>query len=292
MPQETIVIATDLSENARAAAEAGAELAAAVGWTAEVFHVVDLSQHNRDRTARFFRNDELRQKARRRVADWYEEVTGAAPNAVGLEVGHPAINIRARAEEDDVACAAIAMSGQGAWNRFVSGSTATRLAGRPPCLLAVAHPEHHRVVEEMTIGVGVDFSDSSAVAVRKAAWFGRRFNAAVRIVHCHRATATSLLREGELPVDLTPKKSRERARRQLEKFVDEQSEVLEGIDWTSRVVDDHPVGGLRSFVERQGVDWLFLGHRTPQQRGGGSTVKGKWVQRMNCSTMLVPNPDS
>ena len=82
------------------------------------------------------------------------------------------------------------------------------------------------------------------------------------------------------------------AREAMDDFLERHAATLEGLKVTPKVVTDHPVAGLRSYVEKRGVDWLFLGDRRPEGRQGSTTVKGKWVQQMNCSTFLVPMPST
>lgn len=288
MQGETILVATDLSDNARSGAKVGRRFAELFDMKTEVIHVFDMTGYDGDKQYRLFRDPERRQKAERRTAEWFEETTGVSPDAVTIDAGAPDAQIRKRIEQGGVAGLALAMSGRGAWGRLIFGSTALKLSGRPPCITAVTHPDFHRVEEGMTIGMGTDFSKRSEAALREAAWFAGVTDSSLRIVHSTPLPSTTVIRAGELPSGMKRTKVVERARESMDQFVERNEEHLEGLEWSSHVVSESPVAGLRQFVEDQGIDWLVLGHRRPHERGGQQTVKGKWVQQMTCSTLLVP----
>ncbi len=289
MESGRILVATDLSENARPAAVAGAKLAAKLQREVELIYVFDMTGYDGDKQFRMFRDEERRQNVEKRIIEWYEKTVGEPPDAVTVDAGAPDAQIRERIAEGGVGWLMIGMSGRGAWSRLVFGSTALKLSGRPPSPTAVVHPEHHRVESGMTIGCGTDFTESSDVALERAAWFARSFDSTLRIVHSTPLPSKTVIRNGELPEGMRRTAVVESARESMDTFVRRNEEVLDGLDVQSRVIADHPVAGLRSFVEDQGIDWLVLGHRRPQQRGGSKTVKGKWVQQMTCSTLLVPS---
>ncbi len=289
MKGQNILVATDLSDNSRPAAKVGARLADELDKQLEFVHVFDLSRRGAKEKIRVFRDAGAKEKARGRVARWVEEVTHRSADAVTLEVGAPDQKIRNRAQADDVACLVISMSGRGAWNKLIFGSTALKLSSRPPCVMAVVHPDHHRISTQMTLAVGTDFSATSEGAVQEAVWFARRLDSSIRLVYANALPSTTVIHEGELPPGMETTEVIEWARDNMDSFVDRHRQLFEGLDVQSKIVADHPVAGLRSFVEERGVDWIFLGHRRPEQRGGSSTVKGKWVQQMNCSTFLVPH---
>lgn len=288
MEGQRILVATDLSDNSRPAAKVGARLAKKLDKELEVIHIFDLSRRGSKEKIRVFRDPQAKDKAEQRVAKWFEDVTGATAQAITLEVGAPDQEIRKRAEDDDVACLVVAMSGRGAWNKLIFGSTALKLSSRPPCVMAVVHPDQHRLRKGMTLAVGTDFSKTSVGALREAAWFAKRLDSSLRLVYANALPSTTVIHEGELPPGMETTEIIDWARDSMDAFVERHRDILDGIDVKSKIVADHPVAGLRSFVEDRGIDWMFLGHRQPEQRGGSSTVKGKWVQQMNCSTFLVP----
>lgn len=289
MEGRRILVATDLSDNARPGAKTGLALANMLGREVELMYVFDMTGYDGDKQFRIFRDDERRSAVEQRVVDWYVETVGEAPAEVTLDAGAPDAQLRKRVEGDDVACLVLAMSGRGAWSRLVFGSTALKISGRPPGITAVVHPEFHRFQEGMTIGVGTDFSETSDAALRQAAWMADTFGSALRIVHCTPLPSKTVIREGELPEGMKRTEVVDWARESMQEYLDRHADVLDGLDVNSRVIADHPVAGLRQFVEDQGIDWMVLGHRRPEQRGGASTVKGKWVQQMTCSTLLVPS---
>lgn len=289
MEGQRILVTTDLSDNARPAARTAHQLAKRLDKQLELMHVFDLSQRGAGKNMEVFRDPALRERAEQRLNQWFQESAGVVPDHVTLEAGEPAAEIRNRASTSEIGGLVLSMSGRGAWSKLVFGSTALKIAGRPPCPTAVVHPEFHRVADGMTIGVGTDFTRTSDAALRRAVWLANRFQSSIRIVHATALPATTVIHEGELPAGMERTEVVEWARESMDAFVERHRELLADVDYRARVVTDHPVAGLRSFVEDRGIDWLVLGDRRPEQRRGASTVKGKWVQQMNCSTLLVPS---
>ena len=200
MEGKRIIVTTDLSENAQPAARFAAKLARGVDAEVEVMHVFNLTGGGGREKIRIFRDPQLRENARQRVEDWYREVTESTPDAVNLDAGEPAAMILERGAADDVFCQVIGMSGRGAWNRMIFGSTALKVAGRPAALTAVVHPTVHQVRQGVTIAVGTDFSDSSGRALERAAWFARQFEASsLHLVHVNVLPSRTVIHEGELP---------------------------------------------------------------------------------------------
>ncbi len=289
MRGDTIVVATDLSENAEPAAKVGQQLAQALGLEVEVLHVLDLTRRFSKSKVELFADAETRREAEQGVHQWFEDATGTPAKWVNLIIGGPADEeIRDRASQDDVACLVISMSGRGAWNKFIFGSTAIKLSGRPPCMTAVVHPEFHRIRQGMSLAVGTDFSVTSDDALLEGSWLAKKFDSPLHLVYAHALPSVTLIHEGDLPAGMRRTEIVEWAEESMERFVDKHRDELEGLDFDTRIVADHPVAGLRDFVEDRGVDWMVLGHRRPEERGGAGTVKGKWVQQMNCSTLIVP----
>ncbi len=291
MDGRRLVVATDLSENAEPAAKAAVELGSALGLDVEVLHVLDLNRRKTTEKMEVFHDKKLRAKAEAQVSQWFEDASGEAAQAVVLKIGDPAEEIRKVAGLENVALLAIAMSGRGAWSRLIFGSTAMKLAGRPKGPTAVIHPDYHRFQKGMTIAVGTDFSKASDLALKEAAQMARATDSALRIVHVNVLPSLTVIHEGDLPPGAKTTEVVDWAQESMDELRTRNEELLDGLDVETQVVADHPVAGLRKFVEEQGVDWLVLGDRRPEQRKGTSTVKGKWVQRMNCSTMIIPTID-
>lgn len=292
MKGQRLIVATDLSENARPAARAGQAMAQVLGLEAVVCHVLDLNQRGSKDKIEVFQDEKLRQKAIDRVAQWYEEVTGKAPADVTIRIGDPAAQIRAIGQEDGTAAVVIAMSGRGAWSKLIFGSTAMKIVGRPTVPTAVIHPDVDHFRDDMTIAVGTDFSPASDGALRQACDIARLTNSTLQIVHVNVLPSTTVINEGDLPPGTQTTEVVEWAKTAMAEFLSRHEELLASVDVHTRVIADHPVAGLRNFVDAKGVDWVVLGDRRPDRQRGASSVKGKWVQQMNCSTLVVPRAPS
>lgn len=288
MKGKRILVATDLSENARPAARTGAELGEMLSLEVEVIHVFDPSLWRNRKFIDVVNDPALRDRLRDRVATWFEEAAGKKADSLVLEIGVPDEVIRKRASAEDVAGLVITMSGRGAWNKLVFGSTALKLTSPPPCELVIVHPDGANFVEGMSLGLGTDFSETSDAALAEAVWLAEKFNSPLYLIYAHALPSTTVITEGELPPGMKTTNVINWAEDAMNEYVARHEKLLDRVDFEAHVVTDYPVSGLRNFVEEFGIEWLVLGHRTPGQRRGSATVKGKWVQQMNCSTLLVP----
>ncbi len=288
MRKGTILVATDLSEVSKEAVRVGQRLAALMEVSWEVMHIIDEGESGPfDIRGWWSKKPSKKDLAIERLEEWCEEVSGEKPDETQVITGLPDHELRKRASQNGVTCLVMAMSGRGAWNRLVFGSTALKLSSRPPCPVAVVHPDHHRLGSGIRVGLGTDFSDASSYALPTAAWLSRRLQGSLDIVFAHALPSSTVIHEG--PPGQESTEIVDWGREKMDAFVQQHDQELQGIDVNSHIIADHPVSGLRQFVENQGIDWLVLGDRAPKERRGATTVKGKWVQRMTCSTLIIPS---
>lgn len=288
MKQPRILVGVDLSENSKPAARAGADLAGLLGAELEAIHVIDLSLWRNRKMIDIWRDERLREKVEERVRRWFEEAGGRSPEKVLVETGTPEMVIRSEVEETGAMMVVIAMSGRGAWNKLVFGSTALQLTNPPPTALVVVHPDGASFQKGMSLAVGTDFSSASEAALKTGADLARQFGSELHIVFSSALPSSTVILEEELPEGMERTSTVNWAEEQMEDYLKANESTLEGIRFESHVLSEPPVLGLRKFVEAKGINWMLLGHRSSARRRGSASVKGKWIQQMNCSTLLVP----
>lgn len=288
MQGRRILVATDLSEYAQPAARAAQSLAELIDAEIVAVHSVDLSLWRNRNAKDIWKDEALEAKVKKAVRHWFVEARVREPARVIVDTGHPERVIRAVIDEDGgFDYLVVALSGRGAWSKLIFGSTALGLTNPPPCKMVVTHPDSYRLSAGMTIAVGVDFSPASAAALKEAARLARQVAGELHVVTSHLLPTITVVAE-DLPEGLEPTTVVNWAEESMGRFIQENQEVLKGLKVRTAVVTEAPVRGLRQYVQQKGVELLVLGHRSSAERRGSSSVKGKWVQQANCSTLLIP----
>ncbi len=293
-----IIVATDLSDGSVPAARWGFDFAGRredAGESVDT-HLVHAVQARYPQVLDF--DLRLSQPAHReefeaKIAEWLDEQVGHRPDAYAssIEEGQPEQVLRDAVDEHDAEWLAVGMTGRGALARMVVGSTAEEVAHRPPCNLVIAHPERPVPGEEPTFVVGLDFTDASARAIRLGAELVRTYGGKLRVVHVvepptYEAYPIDTFDEGAIQ-DLD--ELIERMRQEVDQFVDDLRESLEGIDWQTDTVTGYPTNELVRYAEDHDVDGLVMGTAGRTAMGDflmGSVSRGV-VKHMPCSVYLT-----
>ncbi|MDZ7829841.1 MAG: universal stress protein [Halofilum sp. (in: g-proteobacteria)] len=157
--KKKLIVATDLSKDARPSAEWAHGFGETQDAQVIVLHVVELSAAHWVAGAFDYLDDpELQKKAEENVRKWYVDATGSEPDGVEVRAGTAAVQIGEAVAERGADLLVVSRSGKRGWERFLLGSTAKALAIDPPCELVVVHPEHAKP-DVKDIVVGTDFSE-------------------------------------------------------------------------------------------------------------------------------------
>ncbi|MBA2665129.1 MAG: universal stress protein [Bradymonadaceae bacterium] len=290
MKGSKLILATDLSENAGPAARWAEQFGQRMGLDVVVVHVLDITLRSWQGAYDVLEDNKLRDKALARLADWYEKHTGVAPAEVVLEVGSPLHRLSEVCKSQGAAMLVLSMSGKGAWNKFVFGSTALKLVHSPPCPVVIVHPEHSQVEASPALVVGTDFSKTSDPALSLAGAVARKLGGRIDIVHANVLPSSTLIFDTELPEELQHTAVVDWAEASMERFVQDHVEDLSGLAFDCHVITDYPVHGLLEFVEQNGIDMLFLGHygKDAGTMSRLSSVMIKTVQQMRSTVVIVP----
>lgn len=282
-----ILLATDLSENSLPAVRAAQELVKIHQGKYEAIHVVDLSLWKNRKMTDIWRDAELQKKVEEKVRRFLLLERLAQPDRVIVETGTPSRSISNVAGEEDHTLVVIAMSGRGAWNRLVFGSTALQLTNRAPEQVWIAHPEKWQIKKGMKIAVGTDFAPTSDAALREGAHYCRLLGSPLHIVFSTALPSETVIADDDLPEGIERTSVNAWAEKEMADLLERSEDILEGVEVKTQIYYEPPVWGLRRHVEEEEIGLLLLGHRRPEDRQGTSNVKAKWVQQMTCSTLLV-----
>lgn len=290
MKGRRIIIATDLSDNAAPAARWGWQLSQRLGLEVTVVHVIDITLKSWKGTLSVLEDPELRLRAEARLRAWFEQHSGGQADEVVVAVGSTLQKLTDLSARHDAALLVIGMSGRGAWNKFVFGSTALRIVHAAPCPVAVVHPEHDVPSAPYNIAIGTDFSETSTPAIALGCELARVLSTHVDIVHASVLPSNTVILDTELPEELRSTAVVDWAERAMARFADDHADALEGVDYDCHVVVDSPVRGLLDFVDQHGIDLLALGHygRSASAMTRRASVMIKAVQHMRCTTLIVP----
>lgn len=297
----TIIVGTDLSDNARRAAQ----------WA------FDLAPSYRDRpqqvellVARVIEDDEMQLRtviaghSERReqldleeeIGDWLEDIdTEGVDYEVEIHVGRKARTLAELADEHAADWLVVGKSGKGRIKRLFVGSTAEHLALRPPCSLALVHPEVADPDEPLTVVSAVDMSDSSIRAVSLGADLVRSQGGELHVLHVIALPhGTAALAEGPhihpTTLDTHIRDSKNWARDQLEAKLQNQRVVLDDIAAQIDIRPGYPIHEVLDFIEKHNADVLTLGahgrSRFTELMLGG--VGRSLLKKAPCSVILAP----
>ncbi len=260
--QAKLILATDLSDNARPAAEWAAGFGRTDGAEVIVVHVVEINTaHWVAGAYDFLDDDKLRGEAVENVRKWYVDATGEEPDGVQVRAGTPAVQLAEAVSEEKADLVVVSRSGKGGWERFWLGSTAKALAIDPPCEVVIVHPDHSGP-EVRNIVVGTDFSPNAERAVAFACALARRYGAALHIVHAEeveRVDAIDALGGATIPTEYRRSDAEIEADKRLEQLEKDHAPELEGIDFETRLSRDNPAKALVDHCERNHSDVLVVG---------------------------------
>ncbi len=294
MKGSSIVLATDLSENARYAAKWAHSFAKKYDLKVIATHVVAISISHWARGAYAVLDDEaLMQKARSRVTDWYKDATGDAPDAARVLVGHAPVQLAETVDEHDAAMLVLSVSGKGTLEKFFLGSVAQSLANDPPCPLVLVKPEHSELHEPSDIAVGIDFSKNSGKALDFAAALSKITGGKLDLVHADTTPTIDVIDSEDIPDEYVSDGHYEWAKEEMQQLVDAHQPQLSGVAYQTHIVEDAPAKGMLDYVAEHDPDLVVVG-RSGHSRFVASvmgSVVSKVIQSAAATTVVVPADD-
>lgn len=295
MRYDTILVATDGSEQTERAIAHGIGLAERYGATLHVLSVVDLQSISFDDDG--FSADERTRRAFQRIAtDAVETVEYRAEQrdievTTALRNGSPAAEIRRYAREEEVDLVVMGTRGRRGIERRVLGSVAARVIARlsRPVLTArsagsrdvlVASPTD---VEYDDVLVPVDGSEAGERALDHAVALADRYDA---MVHALSVIDTRMTLSPQLVAALE-----EVSERTLTAVKDRANET--GVPVRTSVWRGAPADCIRGYIEKHGVDFVAMGshERRGLDRFLGRTVAQRVVPTVDPPVLSVRADD-
>lgn len=279
---EHIIVATDLSENAGAAAKWAQGVANVTQASVVAAHVIEISLsswlHARYEVAV---DDEKRAQAIAKITDWYTEHAGVAPAAVDLRVNSCFNALTEAAAEHHAELLVMSPTGKSALAQLVVGSRLQEIASRPPCALAVAAGGPIK-----RLAVAVDFSDASKEALNWAHGLAKQVGATLEVLFVAEVPDLPAFDEDLFGESFSA--FYKEAEDGLGTLINEQ---LGGRDGVKPVVlTGHAEDALETYVRDNGVDALVLGQTGHDSVIGdilGSVPRGL-INRRPCTIIVVP----
>lgn len=293
----TVLVATDFSETAEAAADWALEVARARGARLQVLHVVTLPlSQPHYLPAPEDMQQSLQQAAMERLAETVSRLSGQGPEVESeLRLGIPSQAIVESAGELAPALLVIGTRGLTGIRHLLLGSTAERVVQNARCPVLTVHPEdagEHRPIR--TILVPTDFSDDADLAIEAAHRLLSSLQEGARLVLVHAYNLpVEYTAYGPVPTSVHYlKDTGSEAQEQLDRMVEKLSG--KGLDVEAWAVEGYPPEVIVTEAERIGADLIAMG---THGRSGlahlllGSTAE-RVVQRAPCPVMTVRREES
>ncbi len=257
-----VLVATDFSDESKAALRWGAFLADQLGSKLIVVHVVDLAAGDNAWRVLVETPEEIEQSAlvsaRERLEEFVDETVKKHPSQVELRtvLGAPVDEILAEAKHTDNVLIVAGTRGASRMKEIFLGNTARRLVRRSGVPVVLVPPEADVQTPQRMV-VGVDFSGPSREAIRRAAMAARTYGATVHAVYGYVLPEVSTV-EGTMLTNVERYDELvEEKRRKLEEIVAE----LDADDVIVEVsaVQQSPERALIHTAEDDGAQMIFVG---------------------------------
>lgn len=193
--------------------------------------------------------------------EWMSQVeTFGIDVEISIQIGAPAGALVHAAQLNKADWLVVGVSGRGQLSRLIMGSTAERLAHRPPCPLAIVHPEGFAWEGDARALAPTDFSPSATGAVELAADMVRNQGGHLNVLHVIELprSTPSLVEPSAYPAALVThlEETQKAARTQLDRLAD----ALDlGAQLTTEVRPGYPSHEVLATAEELDANILFLG---------------------------------
>ena len=183
-----IIVATDFSEHSIPALKWGAFLSQQLGSDLTVMHVVDMAAGDNTWRILVETPEEIEQsalvEARKKLQDFVHEHCDLDDDKVEYSccLGTPIDEVLKEAESKDDPVIVAGTRGASRIKEFILGNTARRMVRQSEYPMVLT-PPNAEVKKPANLVVGVDFSDPSKEAIRRAAAMARTYDASVHLIY-------------------------------------------------------------------------------------------------------------
>ncbi|MBA2661222.1 MAG: universal stress protein [Bradymonadaceae bacterium] len=290
-----IVVGVDFSESAADAARFAHAFGRRLGLDKVLaVHVINHEELVLRRVVSGLDDHAELERLRVEVASWLEAATGSNVFEVHIGQGNASQVLSGVASERSASLLVVAQTGKGAFGKAVLGSTASRLAHRPPCPMIIKHPGSFDALDAPHMMAALDFSNPSRQAARQAAALSRTLGGRLHLLHV--INLPSLVPTGG-DAQLIPQTMAEHigqatdwAREQLEELVVSEIESHGKLDVQLEISTGYPTQEIVHVAREEMVDLLVVGCSGRSAMADflmGSVAMGV-VKHMPCTLLLTP----
>jgi len=262
---DRILIPVDGSDEAKAAARRGLELARTVGATVDVLHVIDRS------ALRLARSAGEKERLRKRGEEYLAEIESMAadsgqPIATELLEGRPSVRISEYAAEQDAGLVVVGRQGRtGLGKRLLGGVTEGVLHRATTPVLVV--PKGDRAtdgeIEYSRVLVPTDGSENAEAAVPRGVTIARLYDATIHVLNVVDLQASGgVFNAGGLETEFVDRLEA-RGNEAVEQIVREIGGTAPDLSVESAVVRtdsfDGVAAGIREYVADHDIDLVVMG---------------------------------
>ena len=296
----TILIGTDLSEQAHHAATFAARLAAPLGDGNNSTHllavrVVGLEELNtRQIISQREANPEL-DAARQEVEEWMATIdTRGLTVEVEVHVGSPAPKLAEIARETNADFLVVGQSGKGRLARTFLGTTAEHLALDPPCQLAIVDSDGYDWDKPMKTISALDLGPSASNAMVTGARLAAHQGGELTLLHILELPrmSTGIADTAALPQTLAThiEDNSEWAQNEIDTIISERLPDTEGFDLDVEIRPGYPSHEILFMIEDQQATLLTMGTQKRSRLSRffmGSVGRGV-IKHTPCTTIVAP----
>ncbi len=291
MKIDNVIIATDMSHNADAAAQWGMSFAKVLGVDVVLAHVIEVSLGGWLKgTFDILEDAEKLAFAKEKLMKWCVDATGSKPDVVEIRAGGILHQLKSIATEcEGASMIVLAQSGGSKVGQFLMGSTAQRLAAQPPCPLVIVHPEHAEFTKNSKIVCGTDFSDNANLAVDFSSEICLKTTSDLIVAHGIKVPVLdSIFDTGEEDIVKLQESARESGEGSMATLVSRLKKV--GVPTESIIVEEDPANLIISTVRNEKADLLVLGHggESPLVQNILGSVPHRVLGKMPTTFVIVP----
>ena len=296
----TILIGTDLSDEAKTAANWGFRFADLLQPSQDsidimVVTVVGVEELSTRRIVSQRDTEAELEAARQEVRDWLGELaTGELPFEVEVHIGSPARTLAEVAEEKAADYLVVGQSGKGRLARVFLGTTAEHLAINPPCKVAMIHTDGYDWEKPVKAVSAIDLGASAASAMVAGAQLLRAQGGSLTLLHILELPklSTGIADTAGLPQTLAAhlEDSSEWAREEIDTIVETHLPDTAGFALDVEIRPGYPSHEILHFLKDTQATLLTLGTqgRSRLNRFFMGSVGRGILKHAPCNILVAP----
>ncbi|MFU8803161.1 MAG: universal stress protein [Bradymonadaceae bacterium] len=294
-----IVFGTDLSEEALAGARWAFSYARKlrekkIDVDLDVVHVTMPTRMRLDAGHASFEDPDYRHRLEQAIEDWLgDTVEPDLDYDIVFAEGSPVRELDEWARATSADLLVVGMSGMGTFARMMVGSTAHKLAQRPPCDLALVHRERPFPEEKPRLMAAIDLLETSEDVLHSAARMAGVLGSTLHVVHVIMPPRPIGLPNGLVGISLSGNEladMEKNAARDMENWLEGQVDLLKGLEVHREVLVGFPTRQLIEYADENAIDAMFVGTvgRSALDNFMLGSVASGVVRHMPCTVVLSP----